>query len=102
MRFNFRYMADDRRRAGASMAYGHYHQAVYGFNFLPQIRIIGGIGALFLAEFSLHIGHMNGHPGLHGLQKLIAAIEGLVHQVDSLARKTGGTRGHGPELNGWG
>ena len=35
IRFNFRNMADDRRRAGASMAYGHYHQAVDGFDFLP-------------------------------------------------------------------
>ena len=28
-------MADDRRRAGASVAYGHDHQAVFGLNLTP-------------------------------------------------------------------
>src|SRR5271154_1291378 len=95
-------MADDRRRAGASMAYGHYHEAVDGFDFLPQIRIIGGIGALLLTEDGLDVGHIDGHPGLHGLKKLVAAIESFVDQIDGLAGEAGGTRGHGPELNGRG
>ncbi len=51
IRLNFRYMADDRRRAGASMANGHDHQAVDGLDFLPQIRVIGGIRAFLLPEY---------------------------------------------------
>jgi hypothetical protein len=35
IRLNVRNVADDRRRACASMANGHDHQAVDGFDFLP-------------------------------------------------------------------
>jgi hypothetical protein len=33
--FDFSNVADDRRRAGASVAYGHDHQAVFGLNLTP-------------------------------------------------------------------
>ena len=53
----------------------------------------------FSRNIGFDVGHVNGHPRLHLLQKLVAAIEGFVHQVDGLARKTRGTRRHGPPLN---
>jgi hypothetical protein len=39
--FDFSNVADDRRRAGASVTDGHDHQAVHGLNLTPQLRVIG-------------------------------------------------------------
>ena len=45
VRFNFSNVADDRRRTGASMAYGHHHQAIYGLNLPPEFRVVPAVGA---------------------------------------------------------
>src|SRR5436190_24041149 len=68
-------MADDRRRACASMANGHDHQAIDGLDLLPEVGIIGGVCSLFHPKYRLHLWHVHVHPFLHLLQKLIAAIE---------------------------
>jgi hypothetical protein len=94
MGLNLSNVADDRRRAGASMANGHDHQAVDRFDFLPQIRVIGCIRAFLGPEDGFDFRHVDTHPRLHLLQKLVAAIESFIHKVHGFAFQACGARRH--------
>src|SRR5688572_2603188 len=92
-------MRDDRRRTGASVAYGHDHQAFRGLNLSPQRRIISRVAARLSSILGLDFGHVHVEPLHHLLEDDVRIVERLVDEEDGLAVESLGPFRHRLELD---